>query len=571
MSKAATLDTVDESESCSFDALYYLAKAQSAVEEENHLLVVENLIKAHIIEPSEIDILAALADTQFRLEHWKESLSTLKLLINLQPNERNWYINRLQALYSCKAYEQVIEEALSLLDAYSNEEKILHLLASAYYQSGSFRLGLETIETLINRYPADPDHLVVRGLIYRSLGDRERAKTDLFKAESLGGNTTAMFNALGALHSEMSEHEIALDYYSKALVINQEQGKVPQIALNASFCAMCLGDFDKAWKFYAYRKYSGSVIKETTYPAWQGENLSGKHIVVRREQGLGDELRFSSLIPEVADEAKLITLECDTRLVDLYRRSFSHNVALIGTRASASETEHGDSYVNVNFAAHIGDLSHYKRRSLDDFPEHYGFLQPDPERVSYWSDYLEALGGKLNVGVSWKSGNTEGMRDTLYAKIKYWLPVFSIEDINFVNVFYGDSEDELNWVKDQIGVEIHTPKGIDLKNDLDDLSALLASLDLVVGPHTAPIDLAMSVKGASAWVLPYMDFSTRGSFYFGQAYYPWAPATKPIFGDGFKETMDLVAEELGLIAQTTDPKLTLAELSKVMYACYGAS
>ena len=79
MSKAATLDTVDESESCSFDALYYLAKAQSAVEEENHLLVVENLIKAHIIEPSEIDILAALADTQFRLEHWKESLSNAQV------------------------------------------------------------------------------------------------------------------------------------------------------------------------------------------------------------------------------------------------------------------------------------------------------------------------------------------------------------------------------------------------------------------------------------------------------------------------------------------------------------
>ena len=137
-------------------------------------------------------------------------------------------------------------------------------------------------------------------------------------------------------------------------------------------------------------------------------------------------------------------------------------------------------------------------------------------------------------------------------------------------MYYGDGEEELKWVEAQIGVKVHTPKGIDLKNDIDDLSALIASLDLVVGPHTAPIDLAMSVKGASAWVLPFRKFNTRGSFYFGQSYFPWAPATKPVFGDSFKGTMDVVAEELAHIVQTNDPKLTLAELSKIMYVCYGA-
>jgi hypothetical protein len=81
----------------------------------------------------------------------------------------------------------------------------------------------------------------------------------------------------------------------------------------------------------------------------------------------------------------------------------------------------------------------------------------------------------------------------------------------------------------------------------------------------------MAVKGASAWVLPFVNFNTSSSFYFGQAYFPFAPATKPVFGDGFQKTMDVVAEELAHIVQTTDPKLTLVELSKIMYACYGAS
>ena len=553
------------------DALYYVTKAQAALEEENPLLAMEYLFKAHNIEPDDVEILAAMLEIQMKLGHWKQMLPNLDVLINLQPDNISWPINRLAALNACEAFDEVVEESLLLLKLYPKHTKILTLLASAYYESNNYSLGLDVVNGLIALNLGAGEPFLIRGLIYRSMGEIERAKTDLFKAESLGENTTVLFNALGLWHYGLHQHEIALDYFCKALSLNSGANSVAKIAFNASLSAMALGDFEKAWQFYSYRKYGTGVIEETTYAAWQGENLSGKHLVVRREQGLGDEVRFASLIPEIANEAGSLTLECDSRLIELYQRSFSHNVALVGTRATDSETEHGNSYVNVNYAAHIGDLAHYKRRSLDDFPEHYGYLQPDSERVSYWSDYLAKLGGQLNVGVIWKSGNTKGMRSTLYTNIEHWLPVFSIEGINFVNLYYDDCEEELKWVEAQIGVKIHTPKGIDLKNDLDDLSALLASLDLVVGPHTAPVDLAMAVKGTSAWLLPFESFSNTHPFYFGQAYFPWAPAAKPVLGDGFKQTMDIVVEELSHIAQTTDPKLTLAELSKVLYACYRAS
>ena len=569
MSNTVVVETFQESGSSAIDALYYLTKAQVALEQENLLLVMENLIEAHKIEPDEIEILAAMVDIQGKLEHWKPMLLNLDLLINLQPAEMKWPLTRLAALHGCKDFEELVEESLLLLNLYPEHPKILMLLASAYYELNNCPLGLDVINVSIELNSGAAQPFLIRGLIYRSMGERELAKIDLFKAESLGENTIILYNALGAWHADVHQHEVALDYYCKAISLQPESKIISDIALNASLSAMSLGEFDKGWEFYAYRKY-GAVAKETTYPAWQGENLSGKHLVVRREQGLGDELRFSSVIAEVAEEAKIITLECDPRLVSLYQRSFPHNVKLVGIRSTDGKSGHGNGYVEVNCAAHIGDLSHYKRRTLDDFPEHYGYLQPDPKRVSYWSDYLDGLGGKLNIGISWKSGNTEGMRNLLYTNIEHWLPVFALEDINFVNLYYGDGEGELQWVEAQIGVKIHTPKGIDLKNDIDDLSALIASLDLVVGPQTAPLDLAVAVKGASAWLLPFMSFSGRLPEYFGQAYFPWAPAAKPIFGDGFKETMDIVAEELAHIVQTNDPKLTLAELSKIMYVCYGA-
>ena len=576
MSQVAKVNKLQKSENSSNNAFYFLAKAQAALKEENLLLVMKNLIKAHEIEPDEIEILIAMLEIQEKLEHWTQMLPNIDLLINLQPDQIKWPICRLVTLQFCEAFDTVVEESLLLLKLYPRHTKILTLLARAYYELNNFSLALNTVNILIEFNLGTAEPFVIRGLIYKSIGDRDRAKIDLLKAESFGEKTLLVFNALGAFYADVHEHETALAYYSKALSLAENSSMSAKIALNASQSAMSLGKFDIGWQLYAYRKTDkatkfGTVMKETVYPVWQGENLIGKHLVIRREQGLGDELRFSSVIAEIATEAKLVTLECDPRLVDLYQRSFPNNVKLIGIEKTGAARNLSDSYVGVNAAAYIGDLSHYKRRSLDDFPEHYGYLEPDPARVVYWTDYLEKLEGKINVGVTWTSGNKVGTRANLYTNIENWLAVFAIEGINFVNLYYGDAEEELKWVEDRIGVTVHNPKGIDLKNDIDDQSALMASLDLVVGPHTTPMDIAAATKGASAWVLPFRHFETNGPLYFGQAYYPWAPAAKPVFGDGFERTMEEVTDELAHIMQTNDPKLTLAELSKMMYVCYGSS
>ena len=71
-------------------------------------------------------------------------------------------------------------------------------------------------------------------------------------------------------------------------------------------------------------------------------------------------------------------------------------------------------------------------------------------------------------------------------------------------------------VCEQFGVEILQPPGIDLKLDLDDVSALCAALDLTVGPATATTNLAASV-GAPTWFISTPDAWPR----LGTNFYPW--------------------------------------------------
>ena len=77
-----SIDIAQDDITPSADPFYYVAKAQVAIKEDNLHLVLENLVMAHSIVPDEIDILAAIAEVQVKLEHWKQMLPILDLLIN---------------------------------------------------------------------------------------------------------------------------------------------------------------------------------------------------------------------------------------------------------------------------------------------------------------------------------------------------------------------------------------------------------------------------------------------------------------------------------------------------------
>ena len=71
--------------------------------------------------------------------------------------------------------------------------------------------------------------------------------------------------------------------------------------------------------------------------AWTGGSLKKKRLLVRAEQGVGDQILFASLIPDLAARADAeggsVVLECEPRLVPLFARSFP-GVTVQARRAS---------------------------------------------------------------------------------------------------------------------------------------------------------------------------------------------------------------------------------------------
>jgi ADP-heptose:LPS heptosyltransferase len=114
-----------------------------------------------------------------------------------------------------------------------------------------------------------------------------------------------------------------------------------------------------------------------------------------------------------------------------------------------------------------------------------------------------------------------------------------------VNLQYGDCAAELTQAEAELGVSIRQPAGIHLKDDLDDVAALSAALDLVIGPANATSNIAAAC-GAPVWLI-----STPGAWpRLGTDRYPWYPTVRvfgaPAYGD-WAPVMAEVAEALAAV------------------------
>ena len=82
-----------------------------------------------------------------------------------------------------------------------------------------------------------------------------------------------------------------------------------------------MGRLADGWPLYECRRQDpGAKLTRPNlpYPSWTGENLAGKHLVVVREQGFGDQIMFARFLPTLARMAGKVTYVCSPNLVRLF-------------------------------------------------------------------------------------------------------------------------------------------------------------------------------------------------------------------------------------------------------------
>jgi tetratricopeptide (TPR) repeat protein len=401
-------------------------------------------------------------------------------------------------------------------------------LANLLRAAGQYDAAIALLIPAVAREPKSPELQLTLGSAWREKGDPQRA-TAHYQAALIAGPTYAPALAnLADMLSDAGDREAARTLYDKA--IKCDPGN-PQARLNRAVLHLLNGDLKDGWRDYAARMdVPGKVpAAEQRLPAWTGDSLKNKRLLVRSEQGVGDQILFASVIPGLAARGRAeggsLLLECEPRLVSLFARSFPDvqvRPAAIKTIAGAPVADYGwlKAAGGANAATLMGSLPRTLRAAPDAFPKPHVFLTPDAEEIARW----KSIFGGNAIGISWRSGKVSGGdRGLQYAPLEHWAAFLKATDAAFVCAQYDATGEEIAALEQMSGRKIIVPQGLDQKNELDRACAMLSALDIVISAPTAVSWLAAGA-GVRTLKLLYGPVWTA----MGCDYEPFAPSCECI-------------------------------------------
>lgn len=390
-------------------------------------------------------------------------------------------------------------------------------LASALRENGQLDESIQLLQDILPIYPEDSNlwNSVGAGVSYRD--GYPAALPFYLEAYRLDPTAPKTSNNLCLTYTNLGQYEKALEFAKKFVELEETYHSFRALV----HCSFRLGNFEDAFKGLSWHNHPtdpGSVFMPYQIDKWEGQDLKGKTILIGAEQGVGDEVLFSCLYPDIIKEAKHVIIGCDKRLVSLFKNSFKDATVLpyipaqheMGYRIRLYE---GVEDLNINYMCVYTELMRYKWRSLEDIPDMSdGFLIPAQEKIDHWKKKLAELPYKFNVGLTWKSGLKQAKRSMLYAELMEWVPILKTKNVNFINVQYGEYNDEIKELLDTHGIILHDFEELNLKDDFEDTAALMKNLDLVIGTGSSPISQAAAV-GTTAW---WINYNGRAWWSFGQ-------------------------------------------------------
>ena len=439
----------------------------------------------------------------------EEAIEAYKKTISLNPDYADAYSNMGVALRNQGKFEEAI-------DAYKKAILLKPDYAQAYNNMGATLKDQGKFDEAIDAYKKSivikPDYTEAYnnlGVALKNQGKFDEAIETYKKAISLKPDYADAYNNMGATLKDQNKLEESVASFKKAILIKpdyteahtnmgnalQDQGKLSEsiqahkksISLkpdyaeahhNLSFTFLNSGRLKEGLDKNEWRwKTSQFLVQQRQFskPLWDGtQSLNDKRILLWCEQGIGDTLNWSSCLSHVTAQAKHCIVECQEKLVPLLKRSFPEVEVKAENRNLDLQRDDFDVHLPM------GSLYKHFLQEITSNTKPEAYLVPDPVRVKYWKERLNSLGKGPYVGIAWKSSDMSPKRLPNYAPIHEWSPVLKIPDVTFINLQYKDFADDLAKVKDELGVTVHNFDDLDHYDDLDDVAALCAALDIVV-------------------------------------------------------------------------------------------
>lgn len=419
-----------------------------------------------------------------------------------------------------KVAETIIDEALSLLDTPPPRLWCYRLLAASKAANYDYvvdnykriRAVASCEEELVLVDRAWVDCLIAAGFLHQALEEAEMLCTLNTSA------ATSIKSATGIIHARLGDHAKAIAIQKSILA---EKPSNVMARWNLAIHQLEAGDLPAAFDNYEARwDWADFPSERRTFdiPRWKGESPEGKRVLVWREQGVGDEIRFTSILPDLIAAGARITFECSPKLLGLFRMSFPD----IEVRPEQPAVKRRpEDYLGFDYQVPVGSLVRHFRPTVAQMQANCRpWLKRDGKFEGDARAAMKAAPHQPVIGLCWRSSNQNLKRSQHYLKAEYFAPLKLLGRSGFICLQYDECREEVKSMRG-LGLPIFSFSDVDQMNDLVSASYLTGACDLVISASTATSELAAGLG------VPTIRFGLpRSQIQLGTDTVPWHPATR---------------------------------------------
>jgi tetratricopeptide (TPR) repeat protein len=449
-----------------------------------------------------VELAPAAAEFHFNLgnalsaaEDWSEAAAEFQRATDLAPGNADAHANLGIALYHLEQPEQAVMAHRVATGLQPDSAQNWANLAAAQVDMDDSDGALESCRRALELDPDLPEAHNSVGLALNAKSLWEDAIAAYETAIRLRPHYHKAYNNLGGLLHAQGRFSEALAAYTNATALVSDYAEAQ---CNKGMLHLLLGEFEPGWRGYEHgldMKRTRAHVPFRQFEMWKGEATSGKTIAVWDEQGIGDQIMFASVLPDLVECGTNCLLRIDGRLHPLLQRSMS-SVTLLSRDLALSRIEE----LAVDYQAPIGSLCRWLRPNLASFPSRAGYLKADSIQVDLLRDrYRNRFGGRPLVGISWQGGTGTSVR-VRSIPLAAWAPILAQPAFGFVNLQYGDCRADLEAVRRDLGVEILHDESVDPLKNLDDFAAQTAAMDLVISIDNSTVHMAGALN-VPVWVM----------------------------------------------------------------------
>jgi tetratricopeptide (TPR) repeat protein len=439
-----------------------------------------------------------------------KALDQFNKAIHFNPGLVEAYCNRGVVFQKMRQYDDALGDYRTALALQPNYAPAHAHIGNVHLETGAYEEALGHYGAAIKHNPMYVEAYYNRGVALQELRWLDEALVDNEKALALDPHYYLALLNKSVILSELKRKTEAIGNYERMLAVNPEND---QARLNLGFLKLSLGDFATGWMLNESRlQLHGESYSHVVH--WRrGENIAGKTVFIKWEQGFGDTIQFCRFARVVKDAGAHVILSVQEPLKRIIA-SLDDRIVVVGEQETPEK---------IDYCCYTMSLPHLLDASVETIPYPARYLNAETSDMLKWQARLREISGR-KIGLVWAGGHRPHIQSARRNDadrslgLRHFLPLLEVEGTAFFSLQKGPPAAQLAALEGG-----HIRDVTDELTDFADTGALIETLDLVISVDTSVAHLAAAL-GKPVWIL--VPFVSCWRWLEGRTDTPWYASVK---------------------------------------------